>query len=361
MNPESNFEKNQPDTPDDERGLDISGIEEASDFENEPFDFENAEALPVTEGEQPEEYLERVNELFVSDIERKDGNAMLVKGLNAAGYPEYANFYQKSLAYLNEVQGTAEFQRGLDAKFDDEKNAFVLESVKMSYKYSENYGKTREDGHTTFEHTNQSRKFFGQARGFDNVPYMQTLFEVGTVTPESVTYLQGKIAGKRVLMLGGGHSAEDLIEKEIMPEIMINADPYLHQERAEKGSKYPYVSIPVKAEDPDMVRQELGRIGAPKVDEIWASFSVPYYLSTPEEIEGMFETITETLDEGGVARIFPISSREDGQDGECYDEFVKQVKVLLDSPQFNAYTANTHNGTTLFIRKLRPDSAGRDS
>ena len=67
--------------------------------------------------------------------------------------------------------------------------------------------------------------------------------------------------------------------------------------------------MPIRVDDTEILQQELQVRDLGPFDEMWASFSVPYYLNTPEGFEGMFETITNNLAEGGIARIFSTFNR----------------------------------------------------
>ncbi len=80
-------------------------------------------------------------------------------------------------------------------------------------------------------------------------------------------------------------------------------------------------------------------------DEIWASFSVPYYNITTDEIDGLFDNIDRLLKEGGNCRITPLSV----QNNECNDELLKILTKLNNTSKFNFVVF----GNTLLIHKLK--------
>ena len=142
---------------------------------------------------------------------------------------------------------------------------------------------------------------------------------------------------------------------EIKPSVVVNVDPFIKHEPVGKSDIVPYVSIPESAADPEAVSQGLREFGIREhgFDEIWASYSVPYYLETPEEVAGMFEVITQNLAEGGIARIFPLSVSDNSETGESYDELVHQIEILNNSQNYNVYVVQNPVGSALFIRNLK--------
>lgn len=325
------------------------------------LDFESLEPPVIYEGEQPEEYLMRVYELLLHDVQLSGNLSNLIKGLNLATRPEYSAFYSKTLKYLTESCKDERYQSSINSKFDAERNKEEFDKIRASLTYSSNYGQIDEDGQTTYEHTKQDRTFFGIAKGIDNIPYSQSLFSVASLTQESLEYIKETIDNKTIALLGGGYSAEDLILRthslsksfSIAPKSIVNIDPYIKSEKVDKNSSNAYISIPVRVDDVETLHNELKEKGLGPFDEMWASFSVPYYLSTPVEIEGMFESITSNLSEGGIARIFPFSISEEDDSLDCYDEVMLQIKNLIDSENYNVYTTHSPTGVTLFIRKLK--------
>jgi hypothetical protein len=109
--------------------------------------------------------------------------------------------------------------------------------------------------------------------------------------------------------------------------------------------------LAINAEDSGAVTYAMKERQIDGFDEIWASYSVPYYLGSPDQIKGLFTTIKSMLLEGGTARITPLKIKDsDTNDG--VDELINQVKIILDSSEYNAYFVDHPLGGTLFIKKL---------
>lgn len=201
------------------------------------------------------------------------------------------------------------------------------------------------------ENLNTERSFFGTSKNMDT-PYVQSLFLIGGSYEAVKEYVYYKINGKKVSLLGGGNSIADLLSDEnIHPSVVINIDPYITSEKSDKEKSYPYVSLPIKAEDSGAVISAMQERQIDGFDEVWASYSVPYYLENPDEIKNLFTTIKSMLLEGGTARIVPLKIKDNGTN-DGVNELINQVKIILDSPEYNAYFVNHPLGGTLFIKKL---------
>lgn len=69
----------------------------AAEAEVCPVDFETLELLPLLPEEQPEEYLNRVRELFYRDKYGKSGVFFgQSKGFNIVEEPKYSKFFERS-------------------------------------------------------------------------------------------------------------------------------------------------------------------------------------------------------------------------------------------------------------------------
>lgn len=155
-----------------------------------------------------------------------------------------------------------------------------------------------------------------------------------------------RINGKNILVLGGGNSMMDLLtSKKYTPKAVINVDPYLQKESLKKNSRGFYQSVPLKAESDELVR-ELKERSIEKVDEIWASYSVPFYLETKEAIRSLFKNVHQLLAKNGVLRIYPLvladftnESKKAFDSTEPYDErkqaFIEAVQELIDTGEYN--------------------------
>jgi hypothetical protein len=76
----------------------------------------------------------------------------------------------------------------------------------------------------------------------------------------------------------------------------VNIDPFVDAENIDKNTKNIYRSVNTKADDP-LLESILQKDGLEKADEIWASFSVPFYNKTPKEIQNLFTNIDLLLKE----------------------------------------------------------------
>lgn len=340
-------------------------------------DFESIDTLTPLQfeyQEQPEEYLMRASDLVIDDAVSKgvyvldeDSETPHFSGLNTNSYnPQYELFTEMS---IREVIKHVDTESGdndlLHEPFSSEKRARQMEKIKYQIRCSDNYGIPNEEDGTGFEHTNRSRRVFGKTRGYDNIPYQQSLFCVGTESDVAFNYIRSCIHDKNIMVLGGGISMNDLLFQsfrksrtdipEIKPRLVVNIDPFLRHEQKDKNKHISYISVPSSASDPIKVKEGMmeSRVQDVTFDEIWASYSVPYYLDTPEEIEGLFEVITSYLADGGIARIFPLSVGDNSETADSYSELVRQIEALNNTNMYNVYSTTNSIGTTLFIRKLK--------
>lgn len=293
--------------------------------------------------ERPEEYLGRATNLLYKNKYGENARLFFEKGANIQDTPENQQFMDAVIDRVRERAGLPK------EKFSKEKNQKTVETVERVLATASNKGK---EGDDPYAHTNRTRTFHGRANSTDNIPYSHSLFGVGSNSPKARDYLKSLTKDKTVYLLGGGDSVEDLISSHLeAPARVVNIDPYLQSESVLKGKKGNYESFGVKAEDSLGVRAALGQKQIPKADEIWASYSVPFYLDSSEQIRGLFSTIRQSLAENGVARITPIVMQE-GAFPVGKAEFMQQIRDLADSPEFNVYVAESPAGATLFIERI---------
>jgi len=302
--------------------------------------------------ERSEEYLDRISNLL-RDKRPKVGNIHLEKN-HPQNFPEYEEFMSKVLSAVKENDKVPK------RKFSAEKGKENVRLINSKINSANNKQRLDENGNIDFSHTNQTRDFFGDLTGGgnDNFPYSRSLFNLAIDTPEAREYFSKRLKDKTIYLFGGGNSITDLIgSEEHHPKHIVNIDPYIKTEPVEVFEKGTYESIPVAVQNSEQVESELEKLNIPKADEIWASYSVPYYLATPLEIKGMFKTIRESLAENGTARITPI--RLQMEDEIFYrgavDEFMNQVQLLADSPEFNVYSTED----TMFIEKILPSESNQ--
>jgi hypothetical protein len=187
------------------------------------------------------------------------------------------------------------------------------------------------------------RKSYGRISMYDifGVPDTYKFDKVGPL-------FERRINDKTIIVLGGGNSMNDFLStKKFHPKKIVNVDPYIKKEKINKNKRGIYESFSLGAESEFLV-SELENSSIQKVDEIWASYSVPFYLETAEAIHSMFKNMDALLSEGGVLRITPLylsefstESKEIFGVADSFDErkraFIGAVKQLLDTGKYNLY------------------------
>ncbi len=324
--------------------------------------------------EQVEEYVVRVTK--ENERYRKGSGISLSKAMNDQALPEVRPYIVESLAL---VKATAE--QAVKEKFSVIKRQEVITAIENAIKFALNEPKIIDGGLPSFSHTKINRWFGDAAKSTDNVPYSQLLFGLFydqgfDFSPEVHAYFKEILDGKNVLLLGGGDSVHDLVAglsqddvEAINPKRIISTDSMagfeqvklepLVQAVLDEGS---YVRKQAHAEKSEEVAAVLASVGLEKgADEIWASFSVPYYLETPKQLKGLFTTIRNNLAKGGTARIAPIAFQVSNDRlmnrPEEVDEMKKtlldEVSSLSEDPEFNVYVFSSGVGSTLVIKRLK--------
>lgn len=195
------------------------------------------------------------------------------------------------------------------------------------------------------------------------------LFGLPFVTDIGIRYLKKHIDGKKIGLLGGGVSLEDLIgDARFSAEKVVNIDPYITHESYEKNSRGNYKSLSIDALDLD-IDKKLKSEGEDQFDELWCTHSVPHYIKDPEGFHVFFENIRKLLVVGGVCRIFPIHlyrlddyPKEDEPDR--VSEYIEAVKEIIDDENYNVsvsgglYDSSDMNYedadySTLIIRRIK--------
>lgn len=315
------------------------------------FDFN------VQPSESEEDYLHRLN-VSINEINRKDdkffkskrGNNVFI--LTKKDY--YKEFNKEEFDPLYQKAYSVLLKSDLNKnKLNEEKNNKILSELEFNGSaraYNDNmpgsYIKDQYDSINYFNRTNQKRSFFPSQFKKDSFPYSLSLFEVTNInSPEAKEYLKRKLDNKSICLLGGGKSMQDLIESDLVkPEIIVNIDAFLDKEEINKNIKNNYKSLEVKADDPNL-SDTLNKEGLNTFDEIWASYSVPFYNTTKEQIDNLFNNIDKILSEGGNCRITPL----DTQNQECVAEIYKKLKEMNGTNKYNFSLLDD----TLIIHKLK--------
>lgn len=350
---------------------------------------EMLERLPTAD-ESDIEYMNNFTRSIIIAVEIDDQSEIhheesgFMKGIPPVGW--ISRLY-KNAEYGPYIEKMFQNLKGrLDAPvvpFSDEKRDKMEERIENAFQLTLQPAPVELDK-DFFKTTNHTRNFigtFGRGISVENRPITHTLFGIPSFQigqphvnlEEAAKYIKENINGKNILLLGGGNSVEDLLynTKEFQPQMIVNADPHELEAEEDLPGKNSYKRIEIRAEDPGLP-QKLKEIGVEQFDEIWATYSVPYYLDTGEAIENMFQNAKLLLAPGGTLRIHPFSlptlvSRESffkrdpnkelqlmNQNSERSEAYLEIVQQLNRDPELNVSIVNTDGGinySTLIIQK----------
>lgn len=133
-------------------------------------------------------------------------------------------------------------------------------------------------------------------------------------------------------------------DTQINPKQVVNIDPFISEENIERNKKGFYRSITERADSKNLM-EEVNSKKIELADEIWASYSVPYYNESQEEIDNLISNIKGLLKEGGNCRITPIST----QNEQAKQAIMNNLKQVIDSKEYNIHA----DKNTLIIHKLK--------
>lgn len=273
--------------------------------------------------ERPEEYIVRVKETF----------------------RDFFIFPFEDKAFILMAEASLKIRREIDTqpriKFSREKSDKVLEILEENVSRTSNTFPVRDE--------EGSLQFLGYKRTRGLSMYIRQLVFFPYNEDESKLYVDERcIEGKNIWLLGGGDSVQDLLKDDsVHPASVVNIDPYIGRETLDKNPNGTYRSENIDACDFEGVEKMRTERDIPLADEMWALYSVPVYLETPKQIEGLFKTITQNLAPGGVCRISPLELQ--GVNFEsCKKALIEQVRIIADSANFNAYVVRD----TLIIERL---------
>lgn len=207
-----------------------------------------------------------------------------------------------------------------------------------------------------FDRTEKSRDFskifLGKKR-----PLIESLFNLDCLEKNHRNeFLYKTLNNKKIILLGGGDSINDLIlDSDIKPSMVVNIDSFIKFEDKNKNDRKNYKSIVLGAES-----QEIKTLEVEKADEIWATWSVPIYLETAKDIEDLFKNIDHLLAVNGIVRIHPLYLLDFKREGhEMFDRaekfdvrknaWIKSVSDLLRTERYNMYIMNN---STMFLQKI---------
>jgi len=316
--------------------------------------------------EIPEEYVSRALKSIVNEYINNEPNIKnLHRLIKRAYYGKYAN--QSIVEFFSNIENSKKIKDALfslesnnDKKFSKEKNDGIFNKLS-----TESWGSSREsaDGDNNkkaeyYSNTNQERDFFSYGRKHDAFSYSSMMFglpEDFIKTEEGKEYLHNKLDNKTIFLFGGGDSIKDLLKsEEFKPKKVINFDPFIKEETFDKNPNGIYESQMISASD-KKIRELAEKNEIPKADEVWATYSVPFYLDSSKDIKELISNMSQVLSEGGNARISPIAVQSKEKDGENFETrkhaLIDSVKSLLDNPDYNVTIFND----TLKIHKIKKE------
>ncbi len=319
-------------------------------------------------GETSEEYLSRTM-LNVVDFYTKRSNSynLYERVLKKNYYGRHADhsmadFFSHKINSQKLKDKLFELDNLEDKKFSDVKNRKIFDRLKISIRGANrdvlDSGKS-EFMMGYFDNTNQRRDFFNTNRGKDAHSYVSMMFalpEAFVDTKEGQEYIHSLIDDKVIFLFGGGDSIRDLLKsEEFKPKEVINFDPFIKDETIDKNPNGIYRSFMISATDPK-IREMVDKNEIPNADEVWATYSVPFYLDSSEEIKELINSMSLVLKEGGNARISPIAVQSKEKNGETLETrrraLIDSIKNLLDNQNYNVTIYNE----TLKIHKIKKES-----
>lgn len=182
-----------------------------------------------------------------------------------------------------------------------------------------------------FDDTVRDRGFLTEvySHGEKREALAEVLF--GLRPEKNIETLQAAINGKYILVVGGGTSMDDLLsDGRFSPALLLNVDPFLYEEKPARGATGYYRSLPLDAASPDFL-QGLQAEGHDTFDEIWASWSVPHYCKTPDQVMQYFANMFKALKPGGSLRIYPITFVLDPMPAILRDAVAAQLVTALSA------------------------------
>jgi len=318
--------------------------------ENNMFD------LKIGKNETEFDFLGRLSKILIDkkedqdDKENPSANKRIVKLLMKKNYQTeeaYQSEDNKEIIKKAFIKATESINH--KEVLNDSGNISCLDNINISsssrnMNWNLNENSEHEDRVGFFSKTNQGRSFFPSHYKKDGIYYCGSLFNVHSNSPEAREYLKKKLDGKVIYLLGGGKSANDLLQDtQINPKQIVNIDPFISEEDIKRNTKGSYKSISERA-DSKKLTEEVDNKKMELADEIWASYSVPFYNESAEEIDNLISNIKGLLKEGGNCRITPIST----QNEQAKQAMLYNLKQIVDSKEYNIHA----DKDTLIIHKL---------
>lgn len=309
----------------------------------------STEKYTIRPDESPEHYLRRISKpLKISSLSKSKGR-------------ERRFFGSIEQAETNQIINNLKEAADKEKKFDKERNLKNLEKIHLGFYSAGNFSNSDTERNVqSFSETTQGRKFFYTGpEGGDDFPYSESLFSL-PISPEKhpsvKEYYKKLLDNKNILLLGGGHSIQDLLkDPDIKPNKVINTDPFLKYEKFDKNPQKNYYNLDKKADDPTLT--DYFKEQGVKADEIWASYSVPLYLKNKEEITALFTNIKNILAENGTCRIYPLATTFNENRIDMSEALKISLKDMIDTGEFNVEEI----GKLLKITKIKKEGLEKNT
>lgn len=314
--------------------------------------------------ETSEEYISRVSNCIVSNYCESDENFKKIPKLLQKAY--YTNYLSRAeTEFFDNQNNTSKFKESIDRVLsnDDNKQSKSKSNDTLNKLEKHIWGSNKEsaDGPTDdkveyYTNTNQAREFFSHGKKRDAYSYSSMMFALPKAfleTKEGQDYIHQMIDNKTIFLFGGGDSIKDLLTSDqYHPKKVINFDPYLQSETITKNEKGLYESLPISASD-EQISKLVAEQKIPKADEVWATYSVPFYLDSANDIKKLIENMLSVLNEGGNARISPIAVQHEEKNGDTFESrkkaLLEAIQDLNNKSDFNVTIFND----TLKIHKIK--------
>lgn len=319
--------------------------------------------------ETPEEYISRSMKCIIEDKINDDKNLDNINPLL-----KNRNYYGKRtnnviFEFFSDMEKTGEIKNILsnlelneNRKFSKDKSDYIFNELNNKIWSSSRESADGDDNKKIdyYNNTNQERDFFSYNRktndAYSYASMMFALPDAFTEKEEGKEYLHNQLDNKTIFLFGGGDSIKDLLKsEEFKPKKVINFDPFLKEEAFDKNPNDIYESQIISASD-KKIREMTDKNEISKADEVWATYSVPFYLDSSNDIKELITNMSEVLNEGGNARISPIAVQSTEKFGENFEmrkqSLVDSIKSLLDNPDYNVTIFND----TLKIHKIKKET-----
>jgi hypothetical protein len=171
---------------------------------------------------------------------------------------------------------------------------------------------------------------------FSSIPHERRFWEYKDYLFENEEFNPN---GKRILLIGGGSSPilTDLLELGFWPESVTNVDPYA----------LPQDDLRQMLQKEDFIKHE---ISYDSYDEIWALFSLPFWLDDVKQTDMLLAKALLGLAPNGNFRIHPISL--ENYDNECFKIMKKFAENFTKTFPWAQCKFNVNHGANTVVFHL---------